>query len=278
MYKITFREDLTPRTHHFKVKAPEVAAKAAAGQFVVVRVDEKGERIPLTIADWDRDAGTVSIVFNEVGTTTHKLSALKKGDSIANFAGPLGLATEIDRFGTVVCVAGGYGVATIVPVARALKAAGNKVISIMRAPTKELVFGEERLRAVSDQLSVVVGDGSYGLEGIVVEPLRDLLHSGQKVDRVIVFAALCMMKYCAEATRPFGVKTMVSLNPVMVDGTGMCGCCRVCVGGKTRFACVHGPEFDGHGVDWSLLMSRRCTYGDEPNKILQYRCGSCAQW
>ena len=263
MYQILVREDLVPGIHLFKIAAPKVAQKAQAGQFVVIRIDEKGERIPLTIADWDRAEGTVTIVFMEVGTTTHRLALLKAGDSIADFIGPLGLPTHIEKFGTVVCVAGGFAVATIMPIARSMREKGNKVISIMGARSKDLIFWEDELRSVSDQLVVTTDDGSYGRKGLVTEPLKELLEGSNKIDRVIAIGPSVMMKYSALTTEPFGVDTIVSLNPIMVDGTGMCGCCRVSVGGTTKFACVDGPDFDGHQVDWDLLFARQRSYLDE---------------
>jgi len=252
-----------------RIAAPAVARKAQAGQFVIIRVDERGERIPLTIADWDRDEGSVTIVFMEAGKTTRQLATLKAGDSLATFAGPLGLPTEVERFGTVVCVAGGFAVATIVPIARALREKGNKVISIMGARSKDLLFWEDRLGNVSDQLIVTTDDGSYGRKGVVTEPLKELLESGQRIDRVIAIGPSIMMKFCAKTTQPFGVKTIVSLNPIMVDGTGMCGCCRVSVAGVTKFACVDGPDFDGHEVDWDLLFARQRTYLDQEKQSLE---------
>ena len=269
MYRIMLREDLVPGIHLFKVEAPAVARKAQAGQFVVVRVDEKGERIPLTVADWDREEGSITIVFMEVGATTRKLAQLKAGDYIANFAGPLGLPTHIDNFGTVVCVGGGFAVAPIVPIARSMKEAGNKVLSIMGARNKDLLFWEDRLRAVSDELVVTTDDGSYGRKALVTEPLKELLEGERKIDRVIAIGPTVMMKFCAKTTEPFGVKTIVSLNPIMVDGTGMCGCCRVEVGGQTKFTCVEGPDFDGHQVDWDLLFTRQRIYLEEEKKSLE---------
>jgi len=263
VYEILLSQKLVPHVHMFKVAAPDVAKKAQPGQFVVIRIDEKGERIPLTIADWDREKGNVTIVFMEVGTTTHRLALLGAGDFIANFIGPLGLPTHIERFGTVVCVAGGFAIATIVPIARAMRREGNKVISIMGARSKDLIFWEDELHSVSDQLIVTTDDGSYGRKGLVTEPLKELLEAGEKVDRVIAIGPSIMMKYCAKTTEPFGVKTIVSLNPIMVDGTGMCGCCRVSVGGVTKFACVDGPDFDGHQVDWDLLFARQRIYLNE---------------
>ena len=252
-----------PNIHLFKVAAPNVAKKAQPGQFVVIRIDERGERIPLTIADWDREEGSITIVFMEVGTTTHRLALLEAGDFIADFIGPLGLPTHIEKFGTVVCVAGGFAVATIMPIARAMREKGNKVISIMGARNKNLIFWEDELRRVSDQLIVTTDDGSYARQGLVTEPLKELLESNDSIDRVIAIGPSIMMKFCAKTTEPFGVKTIVSLNPIMVDGTGMCGCCRVSVGGVTKFACVDGPDFDGHQVDWDLLFARQRIYLDE---------------
>ena len=263
MYKILLRQDLVPNIHLFKVLAPAVAKKAQPGQFVVIRIDERGERIPLTIADWDTEEGSVTIVFMEVGTTTHRLALLEAGDSITDFIGPLGLPTHIEKFGTVVCVAGGFAVATIVPIARAMREKGNKVISIMGARNKSLIFWEDELRSVSDQLIVTTDDGSYARQGLVTEPLKELLEGNERIDRVIAIGPSIMMKFCAQTTEPFGVKTIVSLNPIMVDGTGMCGCCRVSVGGVTKFACVDGPDFDGHQVDWDLLFARQRIYLDE---------------
>jgi len=269
LYKILLKQDLVPNIHLFKVEAPSVAKKAQAGQFVVTRIDERGERIPLTIADWDEKEGSLTIVFMEVGTTTAKLALLKAGDFITDVIGPLGLPTHIDKFGTVVCVAGGFAVATIVPIARAMKEKGNKVISIMGARNKDLIFWEDQLHGVSDQLIVTTDDGSYGRKGLVTEPLKELLESGERIDRVIAIGPSIMMKYCALTTQPFGVKTIVSLNPIMVDGTGMCGSCRVSVGGVTKFVCVDGPDFDGHQVDWDLLFARQRIYLDEERRSLE---------
>jgi ferredoxin--NADP+ reductase len=279
VYEILLRDDLAPQIHLFKLKAPSVARKAQAGQFVIIRIDEQGERIPLTIADWNRDEGSVNVVFMEVGTTTHRLALLKAGDSIANFIGPLGLPTHIEKLGTVVCVAGGFAVATIFPIARAMSEAGNRVISIMGARNKNLIFWEKELGSTSDQLIVTTDDGSYGRKGLVTEPLKELLEAGG-IDRVIAIGPSIMMKFAAKTTEPFGVKTIVSLNPIMVDGTGMCGCCRVSVDGKTRFTCVDGPDFDGHQVDWDLLLARQKIYLDEEKNSFeawQHQCGGCSK-
>jgi len=271
MFRIISRETLGTKIHLFKIEAPAVARKALAGQFVVIRIDERGERIPLTLADWDGNEGSVTVVFMEVGATTFRLALLKAGDFIADFVGPLGVPSHIDKFGTVVCVAGGVGAAPIAPIAKALKEEGNKIISILGARCKDLLFWEDKLRSVSHQLIVTTDDGTYGRKGVVTEPLKELLESGEKVDRVIAIGPTVMMKFCAKTTQPFGVKTIVSLNPIMVDGTGMCGCCRVSVGGVTKFACVDGPDFDGHQVDWDLLSARQRIYLDEEKR-------SCEQW
>jgi len=269
VYEILLKQDLVPNIHLFKVRVPNVAKKAQPGQFVVIRIDERGERIPLTMADWDREEGSVTIVFMEVGTTTHRLALLKAGDFITDFIGPLGLPTHIDEFGTVVCVAGGFAVATIMPIARAMREKGNKVISIMGARNQDLIFWEDELRSVSDQLIVTTDDGSYARKGLVTEPLKELLEGNDRIDRVIAIGPSIMMKFCAKTTLPFGVKTIVSLNPIMVDGTGMCGCCRVSVGGVTKFACVDGPDFDGHQVDWDLLFARQRIYLDEEKRSFE---------
>ncbi len=268
MYRIIEREELAPGIHLFKVETPQVARKAQAGQFVILRVDERGERIPLTIADWDREGGSITIVFMEAGKTTIKLATLRAGDSIANFVGPLGNPSEIEKFGTVLLIAGGFAIATIVPIARAMKEEGNRVISIIGFRTRELVFWEERLGPFSDELIVTTDDGSYGRKGMVTEPLVGLLEGGG-IDRVVAIGPTVMMRACSQTTQRYSVKTIVSLNPIMVDGTGMCGCCRVSVGGETHFACIDGPEFDAHLVDWDLLMARQRIYLDEERVSLE---------
>lgn len=275
MYPILFKEDLVSNIHLFKIKAPEVAKKARAGQFVIIRIDEQGERIPLTIAGFDNES--ITLVVMEVGTTSKRLSQLKAGDSITDFAGPLGRPTEIEKFGTVLCVGGGVGVAPIVPIARAMKEAGNKVISILGARSKNLLFWENELKKQSDRLIVTTDDGSYGRKAMVTEPLKEILASGEKIDRVVAIGPAIMMKFCAKTTEPFKVKTIVSLNPIMVDGTGMCGACRISVGGVTRFTCVDGPDFDGHEVNWDELFARQRIYLDEEKRSVekwQCQCGT----
>ena len=274
MYRILDQEDLTPTIHRLTIEAPRVAKKAQAGQFVILHQGEEGERIPLTIADWDREAGTVTVVFMEVGASTRKFAALRVGDAIDDFVGPLGKPTEIEKYGTVVCVAGGFAIATIVPIARAMKAAGNKVISIMGFRSKGLVFWEERLGQYSDELIVTTDDGTYGREGLVTEPLKELLDT-RHVDRVVAIGPTIMMKFSALTTKPSGVKTIVSLNPIMVDGTGMCGACRVEIGGETKLACVDGPDFDGHLVDWDLLLSRQKAYLEQEKESSEHHEHVC---
>ena len=273
MYRILSRRKLALGIHRFKVTAAAVAARARPGQFVIIRLDERGERIPLTIADWEKDEGSLTLVVMETGMTTHRLARLKGGSSLADLTGPLGKPTEIERFGTVVLVAGGFAVATITPIARAMKAAGNRVISIVGARDKERLFWMDRLAAVSDRLIITTDDGSRGRRGVVTEPLWEILEGGEKIDRVIAIGPAIMMKFCARTTQPFNVKTIVSLNPIMVDGIGMCGVCRVSVGGVTRFACIDGPDFDGHQVDWDLFIARQKTYLDEERRSLdRWRC------
>ena len=270
MFRIIYRETLAAKIHLFRIEAPAIARKALAGQFVVVKIDERGERIPLTLADWDAKEGNVTLVFMEVGATTFRLALLKAGDCIADLVGPLGVPAHIDKFGTVVCVAGGVGAAPIAPIAKALQDKGNKIISILGARSRDLLFWEDKLRSVSHQLTVTTDDGTYGRKGVVTEPLKELLESGEKVDRVIAIGPTIMMKFCALTTQPFEVKTVVSLNPIMVDGTGMCGCCRVSVGGVTKLACVDGPDFDGHQVDWDLLSARQRTYLGEEKRSFEH--------
>jgi len=263
LYKILLKQELVPNIHLSKVLAPDVAKKARPGQFIVITIDERGERIPLTIADWDRKEGSITFVFMEVGTTTQRLALLSTGDSIESLVGPLGIPTHIDKFGTVVCVGGCYGIAAMMPIARAMKEVGNKVISVIEARSKYLLFWEEELRRVSDELIVSTGDGSYAPQGWIPDQIKQIIDKGDKVDLLVAFGCTYMMKLCSETTKPFDIKTIVHLNSIMLDGTGMCGCCRVSVGGETKFACVEGPEFDGHQVDWELLLSRQRGYQDE---------------
>ena len=260
-YDVLEKKQLANCIYMLSVAAPAIARKARAGQFIVLRVDEYGERIPLTLADWDEKKGNIILVYMEVGGSTTMLSTIRAGDSILDLVGPLGTPSHIENFGKVVCVAGGVGVAPIVPIAKALKQAGNTVISVIGARSHNLLFWEDKIASCSHRLIVTTDDGSYARKGVVTEPLKEILGK-EKVALVVAIGPAIMMKFCAEATRSFGVKTLVSLNPIMVDGTGMCGCCRVAVGGKTKFSCVDGPEFDAHEVDWGLLLSRQRGYVD----------------
>jgi ferredoxin--NADP+ reductase len=269
MYEILVKEDLTPVTRLFEVRAPAVARKARAGQFVIVRIQEEGERIPLTIADYDRDLGSLTLVFQEVGKTTMEMGTMQVGDQLASFTGPLGNPSEIEHYGTVLCVGGGFAIAPVYPIARALKEAGNTVLSILGVRTRELLFWEDKLRTVSDELAVCTDDGSYGRKGVTPTPLKEMLEEGRQIDRIWAIGPAVMMKFCALAAQPFGVPIVVNLNSIMVDGTGMCGACRVEVGGQTRFACVDGPEFDGHQVNWDLLMARQRIYPEEEKQAVE---------
>jgi len=277
VYKILYKEVLSDVNKLMIVEAPAVAHKAQAGQFVIIRVDEQGERIPLTIADFDRDTGTVTIIFQEVGKTTIQLGEMDEGDELATVVGPLGHPSEIENYGTIVCVGGGVGIAPVYPIAKALKEAGNTVISIIGARTKELLFWEDKMRAVSDELIVCTDDGSYGRKSLVTEPLKEILEDADRdVKHIWAIGPAIMMKFVTLTTKPFGVPTTVSLNTIMVDGTGMCGGCRVLLEEGAQFVCVDGPEFDGHKVDWDNLLSRQRYYRSEEQEATerfeQHRC------
>jgi ferredoxin/flavodoxin---NADP+ reductase len=259
MYKILDREDYSDDVYMQVIEAPAIAAACQPGQFIILRIDEEGERIPLTIADFDREAGTITIVVQAVGKSTRQLQKLGKGDALANFIGPLGIPSEIEKVGTVICAGGGIGVAPIYPIARALKEAGNKIISIVAARNQSLLLWEDRMRQISDEIIVTTDDGSRGRHCLVTEPLKELCEAGG-VDLVYAIGPGIMMKFCSTTTQAYGVKTLVSLNSIMVDGTGMCGACRCSVGGETKFVCVDGPEFDGHQVDFDLLLARQRQY------------------
>jgi len=260
VYNIQHKEVLSETNKLMVIEAPQIARKAKAGQFVIVRIDENGERIPLTIADLSQEEGTVTIIFQEVGKSTMKLGALEAGDGVADLVGPLGNPTEIENYGTVLCVGGGVGIAPVYPIARALKEAGNTVLGIIGARTRELLFWEEKMRSVCDELTVCTDDGTYGRMALVTQPIQEILTERSDVSRVWAIGPAIMMKFCARTTEPFDVPTIVSLNSIMVDGTGMCGACRVSIGGETKFVCVDGPEFDGHLVDWDLLLARQRIY------------------
>ena len=273
MYRILKKQELSPGILEYDIEAPRVAKKALPGQFIVLRVNEEGERVPLTIADFDREKGIVTILFQVVGASTGLLASLKEGDSILDFVGPLGQPSELsNHMGTVVFVGGGIGVAPVYPIARAAHELGNKVISILGAKTKDILIFEERMRAISDEVLITTDDGSYGIKGFVTNAIEELIKRGEKIDQVTAIGPGVMMKSVAEATRPYAIKTIVSLNPIMVDGTGMCGGCRVQVGEETKFACVDGPEFDGHLVDFQGLMARGRMYRTQEAKEKDHIC------
>ncbi|MBZ0157502.1 MAG: sulfide/dihydroorotate dehydrogenase-like FAD/NAD-binding protein [Alphaproteobacteria bacterium] len=276
MYKILEKQVLSDVTKLMVIQAPHVARKAKAGQFIIIRIDENGERIPLTIADFDRNAGTITIIFQELGKSTLQLGKLNVGDSVATFVGPLGHPTEVENFGTVVCMGGGVGIAPIYPIARALKEAGNTVISIIGARSKDLLFWEEKMRAVSDELHICTDDGSHGRKALVTEPLKEVLEdAGRKVAKVWAIGPAVMMKFVSLTTKPFNVPTIVSLNTIMIDGTGMCGGCRVLLEDGAQFVCVDGPEFDGHKVDWGNLLSRLSFYREEEKAAVEHYEHTC---
>ncbi len=261
MHRILHKEQLSDDVFLLRVEAPLIAQERQAGQFVIVQADNNfGERIPLTIADADPAEGSITLVFQTVGKTTHVLGAKAVGDSIESILGPLGRPTHIGQFGTVVAVGGGIGVAPLYPIVQAMKKAGNRLIVILGARNKSLIILEDKMRALADELIITTDDGSYGRKALVTEPLKEVCQRDPKPDQCVVIGPPIMMKFCAEATRPFMVPTLVSLNTIMVDGTGMCGGCRVTVGGETKFVCVDGPEFDGHKVDFDNMMRRLRAY------------------
>ncbi len=267
--RIVRKESLGPVIRLYEVYCPAIAGYCEPGQFIVVRGDEKSERVPLTIADFDRAAGTITMVVQIVGLASGKLDALQQGDRFQDIVGPLGHASEVENFGTVVCIGGGLGIAPVYPIQRKLKEAGNTVYSIMGARNKDLIFWEDKMRAACDQAFVVTDDGSYGEKGFVTTALEKLIKSGERIDRVIAIGPPIMMRVVCDLTRQYNLKTIVSLNSIMVDGTGMCGGCRVEVAGKTRFTCVDGPEFDGHEVNFPLLFQRLSTYKQEEGRIYE---------
>jgi len=265
-FKILSTGKLAPDIKRHVVSAPLIAKKAQAGQFVILRVDERGERFPLTLVDWDQEEGTIALIFQEVGVSTKKLGKLKVGDYIEDIVGPLGNPSEIEKYGEVVVIGGGVGTALIYPWIKALKESGNRITTILGARHERLRLLEEDLRVLSDELHISTDDGSRGVKGFTSDVLRSLLEQGRTFDLVMAAGPVPMMRAVAEVTRPFKLKTVVSLNPIMVDGTGMCGGCRITVGGETKFACVDGPEFDAHQVDFRVLMNRLRTYQEEETR------------
>ena len=269
MFKILEKEVLGPKIQCIVLDAPLVAQKAEPGQFVIIRVHKKGKRIPLSLADFDPRQNTITIVFQEVGKTTHQLGVLNKGDSIPDLLGPQGNPTEIENFGNVVVIGGGIGVAPVFPLARKLKEAGNRVTAILGYRSKEYLFWEEKLRSVSDETLIATNDGSYGQKGFVTDILGEVMASDKKIDRVLAIGPAIMMKAVSDLTRTSGIKTIVSLNSLMVCGMGMCGACRVTVNNETRFTCMDGPDFDGHQVDFEELMKRLDTYKEEEKLVFE---------
>lgn len=270
MYPILEKQTLSNVVKLMKVEAPLVARKARPGQFVIVRIDVTGERIPLTIADFDAEAGTITLIFQEVGKSTRQMGLLEVGDCFENVAGPLGHPTEIENYGTVIVVGGGVGIAPIFPITRALKQAGNKVIAIIGARNESLLFWQERMAEYADELIVCTDDGSAGRKCLVTEPVKEILAGGASIARAWAIGPAIMMKFVAETTRAAAIPTLVSLNTVMIDGTGMCGGCRVVLKDGAKFVCVDGPEFDGHLVDWDNLLARLSFYRREEKEAVEY--------
>ena len=267
MYKIVRKKELNASVTLMEIEAPFVAKKAKAGQFIIFRIDEMGERVPLTVAGTDKEAGTVTIIFQKVGFSTNALGELNEGDFIQDFVGPLGKPTPVEGKKKVCVVGGGVGCAIALPSARGFKEAGAEVTVIVGFRSKDIVILEEEFKAVADRFILMTDDGSYGQHGLVTQPLKEMLEAGETFDEVLAIGPIPMMKFVSLTTKPFGIHTSVSLNPIMVDGTGMCGGCRVTVGGETKFACGDGPEFDGHQVDFAELMSRNVTYRDREGEV-----------
>lgn len=270
MYKILVKQELAPQIKLIKVHAPDIAAKAQPGQFVIIRIDEKGERIPLTLVDWEKEKAAITLIFQKVGVSTKKLDMLKVGDTILNIFGPLGNPSEIKHYGSVAVVCGGVGTAAAYPIAKAFKETGNKVISIVGAKTKELLILEDEMQSVSDELYISTDDGSKGQKGFVSDVLKGLIDKGYRFNVVYAIGPPLMMRATSEVTRPHNIKTIVSLNPIMVDGMGMCGACRVTVSGQTKFACIDGPDFDGHQVNFDELIKRLRMYQPEEKLAVQF--------
>jgi ferredoxin--NADP+ reductase len=278
VFPIVESREIAKNVFFQKIQAPRIAKKRKAGQFLIIRKGEQGERIPLTIVNSDPVEGTVTIIFQVVGKSTAELSRMKAGESLQDVVGPLGLATHIEKFGTVVCVCGGIGTAPLLPIATSIKNAGNKLVSIVGARNKELIILEDDMKAISDELVVTTDDGSYAKKGFVTTALQEMIDAKTQIDLVIAIGPVPMMRAVSEVTRPHGIKTMVSLNPIMVDATGMCGACRVTVGGEVKFVCVDGPEFDGHAVDFKELTMRNRAYLREEKEAMEkyeHKDGKC---
>ena len=269
MFTIKKKISLSHDVHWMDIDAPYIARKTQPGQFVIVRIGDTGERIPLTIADSDRDAGQVTLVFQEVGKSTMVMGGLKQGDKIDDVVGPLGVPSHIEKLGLVVCIGGGIGIAPVHPIARGYKEAGSRVISVLGARTKDLLIMEDEMVKASSEVRVCTDDGSYGQKGFVTNVLEDLVEEGAPIDVIVAIGPVPMMEAVCKLTKPYGIKTVVSLNPIMVDGTGMCGACRVTVGGEVKFACVDGPDFDGHEVDFAELRLRQRMYLKEEREAIE---------
>ena len=272
-YKIIEKEEVVPNVHKLVIRDPRIAKKAKAGQFVLLMATEKGERIPLTLSDWDAGEGTITFYVLELGISTMKIVGLKKGDFVYSLAGPLGVPARIEKFGKVIVGGGCFGIGGIYPVAKALKQAGNHVTAILEARSNYLLYNHEKLSSVADEVYVTTSDGSEGLKGHVQNKLISLLEEGHTFDRAYFMGCTFMLMQCAEGTRPYKIPTGVALNAIMLDGTGMCGCCRVTVGGKTKFACVDGPELDGHKIDWDELFIGKHIYREE--EAVAYKSHAC---
>ncbi|MBN1182809.1 MAG: sulfide/dihydroorotate dehydrogenase-like FAD/NAD-binding protein [Bacteroidales bacterium] len=264
MSKIVVKEKFSENVYKLVIDAKEIAKNRKAGHFVIVKIGDKGERIPLTIADADTEKGTITLIIQRVGVTSHKITSLNVGDEVTDVVGPLGLATEIENYGNVLCAGGGVGIAPLYPIVEALKKAGNHVTTILAARSKDLIILEEQMKQHSDELIVMTDDGSYGKKGLVTEGMEEVIKS-KKIDHAVVIGPAVMMKFASLTTKKYNIPTIASLNTIMVDGTGMCGACRVTVDGKTRFVCVDGPEFDAHKVDFEEMLMRLGAYRDEEN-------------
>lgn len=263
MFRILEKNDLAAKVCRYVIAAPDVARKAKAGQFIILRLYDDGERIPITLADWDGEAGTITLYIQAIGKTTIMLSMMKAGDALMDIVGPLGIPSHVDKGKTLVALGGGFGIAAIHPIVRAHKLIGNRTISIIGARTRDLMLMEKEMDAISDEVRIATDDGSYGTKGFVTTILRRMLEEKEPMDVVLAIGPVVMMKAVADLTRPYGVQTLVSLNPIMMDGTGMCGACRVVVNDKMQFACVDGPEFDAHLVDFELLTARQKMYSPQ---------------
>jgi ferredoxin--NADP+ reductase len=275
MFKVIASHMIVPNIHILTVEAPEVARQVQPGQFVILRANEEGERIPLSVSDWDAEAGTVTVILMNIGLTTNQLAGLKAGMSIPTVVGPLGNATENKKYGTVICLGGCYGIGSIFPIARALKESGNKIITIIEARSSYLFYWEDRFKVISDKLYHITRDGSKGLRGHIERLPEIIKELREPIDRIIVNGCTFFMKRASDVSRPLELSTWVSLNPIMIDGTGMCGVCRVAIGSSTKFACVDGPDFDGHQVNWNELLQRRKTYMAE--EVVPLRTSKCEE-